>query len=658
MAGKATGNRSRPRKEPFQGVDVPGPAGRFPAWVRGLAAVFLAASLARADPGARQRKLEQFRAVQAEIRAIKQRERQVRRFRLQAEADARERAFRAWRGRVEARKRPQGSGDQSVPGWPSRPGLLVLAAGAVVVLLEPGSPRAWAQAAEDAGRPLLPSTGSDPSSHALLAGGFALPSYPGIGPVLEFPDFSAAQDTFGLATTFCADPFMGLLDVQACAPEILAGVPARIADLEARTLQLFVPPERLGAGSCRPGESPAQAQQRIRLFQTGQSLQYDRYSADALALRDQFLAVGLWFRAVGLGLRSGQALALPLARNRTLAAAVPALVFAELDDGLSLAGFAIEAAGNGFGVLAADALVYQANYQLWAQGQTEAALACTGTATALPTTAPSPPLPSPLPVLADLLSWAQCCQPATAQYAVDPSYCGAPMVAQLQARNGTLAGLYLQSACPGPSESAGCPGLPQVDASGDGAILRLKRYAAELSAVRYLGQAISYGLFGAGEVLRIEGEPLQAVGNAQGAAALFAGRDLLFALGAAVKADSYYLDSIGAMARGQAAILGLEANAQRWAQLNQEETRDAAPDTVAAAGSAGASDASSTQAGQGEPAASAAPPATASTAGGPPASTAGSFPDPPPSGTTAGSAAGRARPLLPVVLVLALPRLR
>ncbi len=596
-----------------------------------------------AKPITRQEKLEHFRAVQAEIRTLKKQARLVRRFRLQAEAKARERAFRAWRGRVEAsrKKEPKRSAEARPGAWrQSRTGLLVLVAGGMVYLLDPSSMHAWAQPAYVNDRAPVPASGTGPISH------LALGSDPGSDLLPDLTGFAAARAAIGNVGPACAHPLAGLLGLQACGTDYQAGVLAQIDDLETQTLQLFVPPQTLGVG-CRTDGSPTQDPELSKLFQSSRSLQYQQLNANALALRYQFLAVGLEFRAVGLGLLSGQSLATPFARNRTLVAATPSLVFAETGDSLNLVGSLIESAGNEFGVVAAEAQAYQVDYQTWAQCQTEGLSACTEAGASLPSAAPAPSPRSPLPILADLLARPHLCLVTAGQYGVDASYCGGPVVAQLQARNGTLASLYQQAACLGASNTPGCPPVPQAGAGLDGAIALLKRYAAQLNAARYLGLAIGDGIAAGGESLRLIAEPLDFAGDVLGAAGSFAGADLLFSIGAAVRASAFDLESIGAAELSRAAALGLQVNAERWAQLDQEGARDPAHVPVSSTGTGltgdDAAGSSSAQAKATDTGASQGPLATSSTAGRPPGST--------PTAPTA-SAAIRVRALLLLPLVL------
>lgn len=640
---------------------------RKSAWARGLAATLAAATwtparglpswdppaLAQDSPpvqakrSARQQTLERFRAAQAEIRTLKKHERMARRFRLKAEAEAGQRAFRAWRGHVEARR------EERLARSGRRPRNLLLVAGGVVLLLGSPPPQAWAQADSVNGGGPVPAFGSVSFPRSILEPDPGPGAYAWVDPSGDLARFDMARGALAQAGPLCADPLVDLAGLLACGPGFQAGVQARIDDLEARTLELFVPPGTLGAGGCQGGGHPDQARERIKLFQASQALRYDQYAADALTLRYRFLATGRGFRALGLGLRAGQALALPRSLNRSLATAIPALVFAELDDSLSLAGFTLAGAGNTFGVLAAEALAHQADYLAWAQGQTGVLLACAGAGVPPPSSGSMAPPPSPLSLLAGLLDWAVRCPAAVALYGIDASHCGGPLVAQLSAGNETLAGLDRQMACLGTGETPGCPPRLQEGAGRDGAIILLKGYGARLDAARYQGQVLGDGFFDAGEILRIETEPLVAIGDVQGAAGLAAGRDLLFALGAAVNGYAYALAASGAEARSLAATLGLEANAERWARLGPEQASDSGTGTGPTEPHGDSTGRECALDSSGDPG----PSPARSTAGEPPGLTAEDLPDASGSSTApAESGASRVHPLLPWVLVLALPK--
>jgi len=370
----------------------------------------------------------------------------------------------------------------------------------------------------------------------------------------------------------CASPITFLLGLQPCGPGYRAGVVAQLQDLDAQATSLLAV-QTSGPGTCRPGETVAQAEARISLEQGRQSARFSLFAAQATALctqmeRDAFAVVG-----VGFGLTGGEALATPFRSNASLPLTVPALVLGEVGNALILAGFSAAGGGDHYCALGFDAQAAQFGYEAWAEGRKPAlAATCAGAAGngtldgsgAVPGVSGAPPailIPSPLPALADALDKQTQACPRASLSGLTLRAC-TPLARQgLVRRNATLNRVYDQV---GTSLADGPSGRNR-------AILLLNQFAATTDAVAMEVFALGDGFFSAAEVVDLEEIPVSETGNVEADAASLAGVGFLFGVANLVWSSGYDLQRIAALASGQAAVLTLEGNTVRLAMLDQQE---------------------------------------------------------------------------------------
>jgi len=143
----------------------------------------------------------------------------------------------------------------------------------------------------------------------------------------------------------CAAPELSGRNLVPCVPAYRAGVGAQAQQIQVQATRLLVDPPLLGAGSCRPGESKVRAKERIELDQGDILAAYDRLTADGAILWYQLSRDGYALQAVGTGLQLPGVLA-PLAgvQPGTLAD-LPAFAMATVGHGLGSLGSVLQGAG-------------------------------------------------------------------------------------------------------------------------------------------------------------------------------------------------------------------------------------------------------------------------------------------------------------------------
>lgn len=482
---------------------------------------------------ARQAALAYFRTQQAEVRAYKKRQRELRRKPEPQPPPARDRG-------------------------PRRAGLACLALLGTAALAAPVAPLAPVQP--------LPATAGTPW------GRFA----PGDLAVRMNRMETRLTDQLQPLLPICAAPQLSGRNLGPCVPGYAAGVLEQLRQVHLQMAALFVPPESLGAGACRPGEPKATAEERIALDQGEVLSRFDRLAADAATLWYLLARDGFTLQAVGTPLILPEILGPILGIAPTSPAALPSFVAGEVGHGLLALGNVLQGLGAAYGQVSNRAFLLRARYQRWANKQIPRLLACADGAPV----AAGPALPAPADLWApssamqETVQWLQEGCAVAARHGLAPDSCGPETFQDLSRSNGTLGGLYLGLSCTSSGAQLGvqAPCRPDLQASSldrSDALAVLEAFGAEVADVAYETFALSEYLAAGVQGLTGAATAALRLNNTGAAVALFTAANTLSASAAGLFAATYELFQLGSVCRSWQALVNQHFNDEDRAKLDR-----------------------------------------------------------------------------------------
>ena len=492
------------------------------------------------SPSPRQAALAHFRTQQAEARAYKKRQRELRR-------SASRRSAPAVPPRRPAAARPRLSG------------MACLALLGVAALADPVLPAMRAE-----GLRWGPPAGPDLAAHLGRYQAQVEAQLAALGPI-------------------CAAPELSGRNLVPCLPVYRASIQAQVRQLQAQVSRLFVDPPVLGAGTCRPGESKARAEERIELDQGDLLAAYDRLTADGASLWYQLTRDGYALQAVGTGLQLPSILA-PLGgvEPGTLAD-LPAFATATVGHSLTSLGSVLQGSGTYAGWIANRAAILRPRWHRWAIRQTPRLLNCTAATPAFRgAPAPTPPLlASPAPALVDVLQWVEEGCRVAAQRGLALPVCAPETILDLRGQNATLHQSYQSLACSSAGTLLGFQEPCETESSPAGqdlsiAATYLEEYEAEMEDGAFPAFTAGAFLDAGAEGLLAAGDAARQTGNATGAAIFYAASNTLFMAGNGLYSSGYEFYRLAAVGRAWQTLLTLDSNAVARARLDQAYARDQA----------------------------------------------------------------------------------